>query len=66
MGTHAEGVSTLLRFHEWSQSMEGNRQTRLAFRISAFVTVYFLLSATLFAIAYATGGSDSITDNWVG
>lgn len=37
-----------------------------AVALATFVAVLLLLSGAIFAIAYARGGSSTISDNWVG
>jgi hypothetical protein len=46
--------------------MNSNRSARWAVGIAVTVSLYIAFTVCLFAIAYARGGSDAISDNWVG
>lgn len=43
-----------------------SRLARWAVGLAAAVAVVVTVSYTIFAVAYAVGGSDAISDNWVG
>lgn len=44
----------------------GNRLSQWAVGLAAVVAVFIALTGALFAVAYVRGGSDAISDNWVG